>query len=208
MINRLKDLLKLLELRDFDIRGYRDTFFFFYAWTFATERQTLESLTSELQGVNAMLKHPLSEAEIEAKAKDVYSRLPRAKQKLYSNATEEEIQALIDYSPKNKVFRGFRNSTMITRLNITKDEMKHMKTLIDKREKYDRNNERRRNERRGEDNLTNKERQALENSKAKFKMYQPYLEEGYGAKRIAKELNMSLNTVKYDLKKIKERGLI
>ena len=208
MINRLKDLLKLLELRDFDIRGYRDTFFFFYAWTFATERQTLESLTSELQGVNAMLKHPLSEAEIEAKAKDVYSRLPRAKQKLYSNATEEEIQALIDYSPKNKVFRGFRNSTMITRLNITKDEMKHMKTLIDKREKYDRNNERRRNERRGEVYLPNKERQDFENSKAKFKMYQPYIEEGYGAKRIAKELNMSLNTVKYDLKKIKERGLI
>lgn len=207
MIARLEDLKKLIELRDFDIKG-RDTFFFFYAWTFATERTTLENITSELLGINSLFKRPLTVEEIEAKAKDVYERLPRVKQKLYSNSTEEEIATLKANSTKGKVFRGFRNSTMIKRLGITKEEQKHMKTLIDTREKYDRNNERRRNERRGKDNLTNKERQALENSKAKFKIYQPYLDQGFGAKRIAKELNMSLNTVKYDLKKIKERGLI
>lgn len=208
MIGRLKDLLKFLELRDFDIVGCRDTFFFFYGWTFATEHTTLHQLTSELLGVNALLKHPLSEAEIEAKAKDIYARLPRAKQKLYSNSTQEEIEALKSHSPKGKVFRGFRNSTLITRLGITREEQKHMQTLIDTREKYDRNNERRRAERRGEDNLTSKEREALENSKAKLKIYKPYIQQGFGAKRIAKELDMSVNTVKYDLKKIKERGLM
>ncbi|MBP3903565.1 hypothetical protein [Turicibacter sp.] len=208
MVNRLEDLYKLLELRDYDIRGCRDTFFFFYAWTFATEHTTLQHITSELLGVNSLLKYPLTEAEIEAKAKDVFNRLPRVKQKLYSNSTEEEIATLKANSKKGKVFRGFRNSTMINRLGITREEQKHMKTLIDKREKYDRNNERRRAERRDKNNYTQRERKALDNAYAKLTMYEPYLDQGFGAKRIAKELNMSLNTVKSDLKRLKEKGLL
>ena len=207
MVARIEDFQKLLELRNYDIKGCRDTFFFFYAWTFATEYTTLEKITAELLGINTLLKDPLTDLEIEAKANEVFNRLPRKKQKLFSNSTDAELEMLKD-NKSGKAFRGFKNSTLVKRLNITKEEQKYMKTLIDTREKYDRNNERRRNERRGEDNLTSKERQALENSKAKLKIYQPYLNQGFGAKRIAKELNMSLNTVKYDLKKIKERGLI
>lgn len=208
MVARIEDFQKLLEIRDYDIKGCRDTFFFFYAWTFATEHTTLEKITSELLGINTLLKDPLPELEIEAKAREVFDRLPRVKQKLFSASSDAEIEALRANNAHRAVFRGFRNSTIVTRLNITKDEMKYMQTLIDKREKYDRNNDRRKGLRRDENNMTKQERQALENSKAKLKIYKPYLDQKLGAKKIAKELGISLNTVKYDLKKIKERGLL
>lgn len=204
MIARLEDFQTLLELRQYDIKGCRDTFFFFYAWTFATEHTTADKITSELKGINSLLKDPLSELEIEAKANEVFDRLPRVKQKLFSNSTDEELQALRDNSKKGKIFRGFRNSTLVKRLKITREEMKHMKTIIDTREKYDRNNERRRELRRNENGLTKREQKMSD----KYAKYMPLIEQGYGAKKIAKELDMSLNTVKYDLKQMKSKGLI
>lgn len=203
MVARIEDFQKLLELRNYDIKGCRDTFFFFYAWTFATEHTTLEKITAELLGINTLLKDPLTDLEIEAKASEVFNRLPRVKQKLFSNSTDAELELLQD-NKSGKAFRGFRNTTLVKRLGITKEEQKHMKTLIDTREKYDRNNERRRNERRNEFGLTQREQKMSD----KYSKYMQLIKQGFGAKRIAKELDMSLNTVKYDIKQMKLKGLI
>lgn len=197
MIARLEDFNKLIELRDHDLTGCRDTFFFFYAWTFATEHTTLDKITSELLGINSLLKHPLTDAEIEAKAAEVFNRLPRVKQRLFSSSTENEIEALKN-NKAGKVFRGFRNDTLVRRLNITKEEMKHMTTIIDKREKYDRNNERR----------CPKDADGYSLKKAPIKerraMVKSLMDLGYGYKKIARELGISQDTAKNDVRALKK----
>ena len=200
---RIHDLNLLLELRGFDMRGHRDQFFFYYAWTFATEKTSLDNITCELMAVNNKMKYPLSESEITAKAEETFRRLPKVKANVFRAMSAEELDRL-QKSKDGKIFRGFRNSTMIKNLNITKDEMKGFKTIIDTREKYDRNNERRRNERRGKDGLTKQESK----TNAKYNMYIPYIKDGWGYKRIAKALKMNENTVKSDIKRMKEKGLI
>ena len=57
----------------------------------------------------------------------------------------------------------YKNETLIDRLGITKSEQKHMKTIIGIDEKYDRNNERRRNKRRNEEGLTKREEDKIQN---------------------------------------------
>lgn len=191
MVARIEDFQKLLELRNYDIKGCRDTFFFFYAWTFATEHTTLEKITAELLGINTLLKDPLTDLEIEAKASEVFSRLPRVKQKLFSNSTDAELELLKD-NKSGKAFRGFRNKTLVKRLGITKEEQKHMKTLIDTREKYDRNNERRRNERRDENGMTQREK-AKADTRTKV---QELKAKGMSRSQVVKATGLSESTVK------------
>lgn len=198
MVTRIEDLQKLLELRDHDIKGCRDTFFFFYAWTFATERTNLEKITSELKGINSLLKDPLTDLEIEAKALDVFERLPRVKQKLFTNSTDEELQALKDNSKKGKIFRGFRNETMVRRLKITREEMKYMKTIIDTREKYDRKNEKRCPK--DEDGYSLK-KAPIKERRAKVK---ELIDKGYKQKQIAEALGIDVEVVKNDRKAINQ----
>lgn len=197
---RIHDLNLLLELRGFDMRGYRDTFFFYYAWTFATEKTSLDNITCELMAVNNKMKYPLSEAEIIAKANETFTRLPKVKAKVFRHMSAEELDKL-QKSKDGKVFRGFRNSTMIKKLNITKTEMQSgFKTIIDTREKYDRNNEKRRNDRRDEDGNLISRLPVIE----RRKQVQELMDKGYGYKRIATELGISKDTAKNDVRALKK----
>lgn len=196
---RIHDLNLLLELRGFDMKGHRDQFFFYYAWTFATEKTSLDNITCELMAVNNKMRHPLSEAEITAKAEETFRRLPKIKANVFRAMSAEELDRL-QKSKDGKIFRGFRNSTMIKNLNITKDEMKGFKTIIDTREKYDRSNEKRRNDRRDEEgNLIS--RLPVIERRAKVK---ELMDKGYGYKRIATELGISKDTAKNDVRALKK----
>lgn len=195
---RIHDLNLLLELRGFDMRDYRDRFFFYYAWTFATEKTSLDNITYELMAVNNKMKYPLSEAEIIAKANETFTRLPKVKAKVFRHMSAEELDKL-QKSKDGKVFRGFRNSTMIKNLNITKAEMQSgMKTIIDKREKYDRSNKKRRDDRRDEEgNLIS--RLPVIERRAKVK---ELMDLGYKQKQIAEALGIDVEVVKNDRRAI------
>ena len=71
-----------------------------------------------------------------------------------------------------------------------------MSTIIAKREKYDRKNEKRRNKRRNEAGLTKKQQEKLER-KAKI---QELKAQGYKQIAVAEMLNISLRTVKTNWK--------
>ena len=90
----------------------------------------------------------------------------------------------------------FRNDTIIKKLEITEDEQKQMSTIIAKREKYDRNNEKRRNKRRNEAGLTKKQQEKAD-LKAEIKLL---LAGGMSFRTIAKELNISLGKVQRTIK--------
>ncbi|MGL4911603.1 MAG: hypothetical protein ACRC3Y_04145, partial [Romboutsia sp.] len=91
----------------------------------------------------------------------------------------------------------YKNETLIDRLEITRDEQKHMKTIIGTDEKYDRKNEKRRAERRNEAGLTKKQQQ-LQDLKIKILELK---EQGLSNRAVGRELNISETKVRNTLKK-------
>lgn len=203
---RIHDFRTLLELRKYQIQeGHREEFLWFYAWTWVQEITSETMIYKELSSVNAMFFDPVTDSEVRAIARKVFNKW--SSRVLKQKAKDGSISSITGRY-------CFRNTTVIERLGITPAEREHFETIFWNKEEAERiayskrRNEKKRKDRRDENNMTNKERVALENSKAKLTLYKPYLDKGWGAKKIATELEMSVNTVKYDLKKIKERGLV
>ena len=86
----------------------------------------------------------------------------------------------------------YKNETLIDRLGITSKEQKYMKTIIGLDEKYDRNNERRRNKRRNEEGLTKRQIEQ-KNNIDNIKMLKI---QGLSQSKVAKELSIGIATVK------------
>ena len=93
---------------------------------------------------------------------------------------------------KDKGGYWYKNETLIERLNITTEEQRHMKTIIGLDEKYRRNNERRRDERRNENGLTKRE----QDKQDRIQEIKYLKEEGLSQSKVAKELNIGIATVK------------
>ena len=91
----------------------------------------------------------------------------------------------------------YKNETLIERLGITREEQKHLKTIISTEEKYERNNERRRASRRNENGLTKKQ-QELQDLK---KQIEDLKSQGSSNRAIGKMLNISEGKVRTTLKK-------
>ena len=85
----------------------------------------------------------------------------------------------------------YKNETLIDRLGITSKEQKYMKTIIGLDEKYDRNNERRRNKRRNEEGLTKREEDKIKTIESIKKL----CEQGYKQIEIVKALGLSKGRV-------------
>lgn len=98
----------------------------------------------------------------------------------------------------------YKNTTLIERLGITSNEQKHMKTIIGTDEKYERNNERRRAERRNEDGLTKKQ-QELKQLHDKIKRLK---NEGLTNKVISEQLSIPLKTLERHITKMRKRDLL
>lgn len=183
---RLNDLEKLIELRGGDLLGKRDELLFIYGWTVVSKKATEEVFTRELESLNTLFKEPLSDSEIRYKAKHIYNK--------------HKSKTLLKAEPKhfyeNFDVYIFRNDTIIKKLEITEEEQKHMTTLIAKREKYDRNNTKRKQSRRNEAGLTKKQQEKLDR-KAKV---QELKAKGYKQIEVADMLGVSLRTVKTDWK--------
>ena len=93
----------------------------------------------------------------------------------------------------------YKNETLIDRLGITSKEQKHMKTIIGTNEKYDRNNNRRRAERRNENGLTKKQ-QELQDLKEKIL---PLKDSGLNNTKIAEILKIDRKKVSRIVNSIK-----
>ncbi|HHY0168306.1 TPA: hypothetical protein ACVT8E_004020, partial [Clostridioides difficile] len=85
----------------------------------------------------------------------------------------------------------YKNETLIERLGITSKEQKHMKTIIGTDEKYDRNNERRRANRRNENGLTKKQQELQELKEQIVELRK----QGLSMQNIADKLNINKTKV-------------
>lgn len=171
---RILDIIKLCELRNWDLKGYREIILFLYRyWTCCFKEDPEEALNDVLE-LNNRFKEPLTIKEV--------LRDTKSAEKAYKSADKEY---------------KYKNSTLIELLNITEEEQRHLKSIIGTKEKYRRNNERRKAERRNENGLTKREQQHLEQKKKINELYN----KGLNPTEIARELGINRSTVYRNLDK-------
>lgn len=144
---RILDIIKICELRNYDVKGHRELILFLYRYfTCCFSEDTEEALLKVLE-LNAMFKEPLSEREV--------IRDTKSAEKAYFDRTYK-----------------YTNVKLIKMLGITLDEQQHLKTIISSKEKYRRcANEKKAKQkakRRNKKGLTKKQ-QELEEIKIKIK---------------------------------------
>lgn len=159
----MKDLTKLLELRNYNVVGFRETICFLYRyWSccyLADPGRALEYTLS----LNSEFNEPLSEQEVITATKSA--------ERAWENKCDDTInKAVIESGFKSGAGYNYTNAKLIEMLQITDDEQKHLKIIISRNEKYRRNNERRANIRRCEGKQSMDEYQQLRKEKAASKL--------------------------------------
>ena len=111
-------------------------------------------------------------------------------------ATESAERA---YLSKDKEY-NYKNTTLIELLDISEEEQTQLKTIISTEEKYKRNNDRRKAERRTKQGLTKREQEKQE----KIKKVKELKEQGFKQREIAEKLGISIPMVKKYYAEIKK----
>lgn len=121
---RIKDIIKICELRNYDIVGYRELILFLYRYYLCYFTNDTDKALEDTLNLNKLFKKPLTERE--------------ARNQTYS---AEKV-----YLDKDKQY-NYKNETLIDLLDITPEEQKHLETIISKSEK----NRRKRDKYNGDD---------------------------------------------------------
>ncbi len=148
--NRVLDLEMLCELRDWNMKGYREFSCFLRRYWLCCFLQDPREALEETLEFNEQFREPLTEEEV--------INATKSAEKAWEARSSEEA----DKIAKSKGYPGagynYSNKKLIQELDINEEEQKNMRTIIGKREKYNRNNKRRRKNRR-KDGKTKRERQ-------------------------------------------------
>jgi hypothetical protein len=131
---RLQDIVKLAELRNYDVTGYRELLCFLYRyWSCCLTDNLTDSLNQTLE-FNAEFKDPLSKREL---VKATNSAEKAWKERNDVKANEEAIKNGFPGAGYN-----LKNRTIIHWLDITSEEQRYLLTIIDSTEKKRRKRER------------------------------------------------------------------
>lgn len=181
---RIQDIIKLCELREYDLKGHRELILFLYRYYLCYFLEDTKKALEDVLELNREFVYPLSETEV--------IRATRSAEKVYLS--------------KDKDYK-YKNETLIELLAITELEETHMSTIISNRESKRRRSirdEKRYQEKlRAEGKVSEKEK--LSQRRAKIK---DLLAEGLKQKDICLQLNISKDTYIRDRKYLKEQGLI
>ena len=181
---RIQDIIKLCELREYDLKGHRELILFLYRYYLCYFLEDTQKALGDVLELNREFIYPLSETEV--------IRATRSAEKVYLS--------------KDKQYR-YKNETLIELLNITEFEETHMSTIISKREYKRRNNEYNKNKYQekliAEGKVSEKDKISQRREKIK-----DLLREGLSQKEIYLSLNISKRTCINDVKFLKEQGLI
>ncbi|WP_182101689.1 replication protein [Niallia taxi] len=124
---RYLDLIKLVELREFDVKGYREIILFLYRYWQCCYLADAEQALQETIEFNNSFLEPLSENEVVSATKSAES------------AWEARNNKEADQIAKEKGYPGagynLTNAKIIKWLKITNDEMTHLQTIISSAEK-------------------------------------------------------------------------
>jgi len=168
-VARMNDLLKLAELRYYDLEGIREMFLFLYRYyaTLVNDEAEAEKLTFEL---NEKFIKPLPLNQIRSTKSNYVGKY------------------------------NYRNESLVELLDVSKEEMEHMVSLVSKEFKYNKNNSKKKEQRRNEDGLTKREVA----KKEKMLLIVKGLNEGKNTKEISEEYSISIRIVQKYKKEITE----
>ena len=166
---RIMDIIKICELREYDLKGHRELILFLYRYYLCYFTEDINKSLNDTLELNSMFKQSL-------KAKEVI-RATKSAETVFKN--------------KNKDYK-YKNATLIELLDITKEEQEQLKTIIDTRVKLDRKNTIRREKRTNADGFTKREQQ----KKDTYKSIQFLKSQGLTQKEITQQLKISLRTIK------------
>mgnify|MGYP001097186382 FL=1 len=181
---RIQDIIKLCELREYDLKGHRELILFLYRYYLCSFTEDIEKALNDVLELNSMFRQALSEREV-------------------IRATRSAERCYLD---KNKQYK-YKNETLIELLEITEEEQKYMTIIISKKEYKRRENIR------GKKNYQEKlksqgkftEKEKISQRREKIK---DLLDEGLKQKDICLLLNISKPTYVRDRNFLKEQGLI
>ena len=189
---RLQDLEKLVEIREGRCKGMREIMCFLYRYWSCCYTKEPEQALQQMHDFNSMFDTPREDVE----------RLTRSAERAYEllERTFESYNQLDEKPALNAYFRKagcyiYSNKRLIELLGITQEEMKHLSTIIDTKEKNARSREYRaawkRQEHRNADGLTAREQAKQE----KIQKVHELLEEGFKQKEIAELMGIAKGTV-------------
>lgn len=161
----MKDFEKLIELRRYDLSGLGNAILHMYA---------IEQM--KIHKDKLVMKDKLSEFN----------------SKLKNSHDKKDIQYISDSVARYYEDWNYYNSTIISKLKITEEEMRCMSTLINKKEKNERDKRRKQKERRNEKGLTSREQSVLNTRMA----IQELKSQGFTQKEVSERLKKGIATVK------------
>ncbi|MGG3799984.1 replication protein [Metabacillus fastidiosus] len=139
---RLMDVVKLVELRNYEVTGYRELICFLYRyWLCCYTNDPVEAL-NQAQMLNLQFTEPLTLREVEKATKS-------AEKAWEAKNNEEANKAAIERGYPGAGY-NLKNSKIIDWLDITAEEMTHLQTIIDANEKRSRKRIANMKKRRGE----------------------------------------------------------
>ena len=176
---RIQDIIKLCELREYDLRGHREFILFLYRYYLCYFLEDTQKALEDVLELNREFISPLSETEV-----------------IRATRSAENV-----YLSKNKEYK-YKNETLIEKLDITEHEETYMTTVISKREYRRRDRVYQKNKYqeklRADGKLTKKEQINIQRQKIKA-----LLEQGFSQKDISKELNIPSRTIERRVKELR-----
>lgn len=174
--SRIIDIVKICELRDYDVEGHREVILFLYRYFSACFTNDAKEALNRALELNSKFKNPLPENEV---IRDTKSATRAYENKLYK----------------------YTNAKLIKILDITLEEQQHLITIISGKEKYRRCAEekkaKQKAKRRNEQGLTKKQ-QELQDLKLEIEKLN---KEGFNNTQISNKLNIDRAKVRRLLKK-------
>ena len=181
---RILDLVKLCELRNYDVKGQREIILFLYRYYLCYFYEDEQNALEDVLELNKEFIQPLSEKEV-----------------IRATGSAEKV-----FKAKDKQYK-YKNETLIELLEISEYEQTHMKIIIGKEEYKRRDREYQKNryleQLQVQGKLTEKDKISRRRQKIK-----DLLAEGLSQKEIYTSLKISKRTCIYDIKFLKEQGEI
>jgi hypothetical protein len=190
---RASDIETLCRLRNYDVKGYRNSLLHCYAYWKGIYIRDMEALSNIVYELNDRFIEPLKQSEVDAMIRSV----DRAIEKFidYEQGLRSGEDKRVSRKMKERGGYWYTNETLINMLDITEEEQRHLKTIIGTKEKYRRNNIRRRKERRNEAGLTAREQKKIDTMKAITELR----EQGLTVREIAERVGLTVKGVEYYL---------
>ena len=108
---RIQDIIKLCELREYDLKGHRELILFLYRYYLCSFTEDIEKALNDALELNSMFRQALSEREV-------------------IRATRSAERCYLD---KKKQYK-YKNETLIELLEINEEEQRDMTIIISKEE--------------------------------------------------------------------------